>query len=556
MSKEKIARIGLPELYYSLQGYTKEKFFKDLIAGIIVAIVALPLAIAFGIASGVSPTEGIITAILGGFIVSALGGSTVQIGGPTGAFIVIVFGIIQEFGIAGLAVATVMAGAMLMLLGFLRLGTVIRFIPYPIILGFTAGIAVTIFTTQVKDILGLQIESVPGDFIGKWQTYFAHLDSWNPWSLLFTVLAVLTIVYAPKIHRQIPGSLLALIVLTLGGYALTSFGMPNAPATIGDHFTFTSGLPEFQTLDLSVATLKKLLPSAFTIAMLGAIESLLSASVADGVTGARHNSNVELIAQGAANVVVPFFGGIPVTGAIARTMTNINNGGRTPVAGIVHAVMLLAILLFLGPLTAYIPLAALAGVLVIVSYNMSGWRSCLAIFKGPKSDIIVLLVTFFLTVLIDLTVAIEIGMLLAVLLFMRRLQKATGIIRHDKQFDALSHSDTDRKEVLDVPDGVDVYEIAGPFFFGMANSFDETMRQVHHKPTARIVRMRRVPFVDSTALHNLSMMADFHKKQGIHLVLSGVQPEVYKELEQSGLLDELGRENVCDNIHKALERVR
>lgn len=548
--------MGMPEIVHTLRNYSKEKFLKDLVAGIIVGIVALPLAIAFGIASGVSPTEGIITAIIGGFIVSVLGGSTVQIGGPTGAFIVIVYGIIQQFGLSGLAVATVMAGIILVLLALLRLGTVIRFIPYPIIVGFTAGIAVTIFTTQVKDILGLTIAEVPGDFLGKWQVYFQHLHTFKPVSLIFTVVAVLIIVVSPKIHKQLPGSLMALVLLTIAGYVMSSMGLSVAPDTIGDHFSFSSSLPAFRVPDFSLSTVRLLLPSAFTIAMLGAIESLLSASVADGVTGHRHNSNVELMGQGVANIVVPFFGGIPVTGAIARTMTNINNGGRTPIAGVIHAIMLLAILLFLGPLTAYIPMAALAGVLVVVSYNMSGWRSFVAIFKGPKSDVLVLLVTFFLTVLVDLTVAIEVGVILAVLLFMRRIMGVTNIVRQEDELDALEGSESREKEILQIPEGVDVYEIAGPFFFGIANRFDETMRTVAHKPQTRIIRMRRVPFIDATALYNLRMIAEFHQREEIHLILSGVRPEVRETLEKAGLVESIGAGNVCPNIYEALAVAR
>ena len=551
-----IKNLPIPQLFKDLKHYNKETFFKDLTAGIIVGIVALPLAIAFGIASGVSPTEGLITAIIGGFIVSFLGGSKVQIGGPTGAFIVIVYGIIAQHGIDGLAISTLMAGLMLLLMGFLRLGTVIRFIPYPIIVGFTSGIAVTIFTTQIKDILGLTIDKTPGDFIGKWETYFAHLDTWQPLSLVFAVATVLIIVLTPKISKKIPGSLIALILLTVASYLLGQYTDISTPDTIGAHFTFTSALPEFRLPGISIERLQALLPSAFTIAMLGAIESLLSASVADGVIGAKHDSNTELIAQGVSNVVVPFFGGIPVTGAIARTMTNINNGGRTPIAGIIHTVVLLLILLFLSPLTAYIPLAALAGVLVIVSYNMSGWRSFVSFFKGPKSDVAVLLVTFVLTVLIDLTVAIEIGMLLAILLFMRRVMQVSNISRYETDFDPAGGAETQSRETLKLPKGVEVYEIDGPFFFGIANKFDETMRTIATKPKVRIIRMRKVPFIDSTGLHNLSIMADHHKGEGIVMILSGVRDNVRQVIEDSELHGKLDRENICSDIFEALERAK
>lgn len=549
-----IKNCPVPQLFKDLRTYNKQAFFKDLTAGIIVGIVALPLAIAFGIASGVSPTEGLITAIIGGFIVSFLGGSKVQIGGPTGAFIVIVYGIIAQHGIDGLAIATLMAGLMLLLMGFLRLGTVIRFIPYPIIVGFTSGIAVTIFTTQIKDILGLTIDKVPGDFLGKWEVYLSHIETWQPLSLVFAVATVLIILLMPRISKTVPGSLIALIVLTLVSYLLGKYTSVVTPDTIGDHFTFTSALPELRLPTLSVERLQALLPSAFTIAMLGAIESLLSASVADGVIGAKHDSNTELVAQGVANVVVPFFGGIPVTGAIARTMTNINNGGRTPIAGIVHTLVLLLILLFLSPLTAYIPLSALAGVLVIVSYNMSGWRSFVAFFKGPKSDLVVLLVTFVLTVLIDLTVAIEIGMLLAILLFMRRVMQVSQINKYDSAFDPAGEAETQAHELLELPEGVEVYEIDGPFFFGIANKFDETMRTVSSKPRVRIIRMRKVPFIDSTGLHNLSIMADHHKGEGIVMILSGVRDEVRQVIEASGVHAKVKSENICADIFHALKR--
>lgn len=545
-----------PQLFQDLKDYNRETFTRDLTAGIIVGIVALPLAIAFGIASGVSPTEGLITAIIGGFIVSFLGGSKVQIGGPTGAFIVIVYGIIAQHGVDGLAIATLMAGAMLILMGFLHLGTVIRFIPYPIIVGFTSGIAVTIFTTQIKDIFGLTISDLPGDFIGKWQAYFANFGTIQPLALVFSVVAVLIIVLTPKISKKVPGSLIALIVLTVVAFLLERYTNIATPDTIGDHFTFTSALPEFRTPEITVERLRLLLPSALTIAMLGAIESLLSASVADGAIGAKHDSNTELISQGVANVVVPFFGGIPVTGAIARTMTNINNGARTPVAGIVHTVVLLLILLFLSPLTAYIPLSALAGVLVIVSYNMSGWRSFVSIFKGPKSDVAVLLVTFFLTVLIDLTVAIEVGVLLAVLLFMRRVMKVTGIVRHGEQLDPAHGAETLVHDTLHLPKGVEAYEIDGPFFFGIANQFDETMRSIASAPKCRIIRMRKVPFIDSTGLYNLGIMVDHHRKEGIAIILSGVRDEVRKSIEMTGLGEKIGQENICSDIFSALERAK
>lgn len=537
----------VPQLFKDLRDYNKETFFKDLTAGIIVGVVALPLAIAFGIASGVSPTEGLITAIIGGFLVSLLGGSKVQIGGPTGAFIVIVFGIIQKHGIDGLALATLMAGVMLVLLGLLRLGSLIKFVPYPIIVGFTAGIAVTIFTTQVKDLFGLQVTDLPGDFLGKWEAYFGAFGTTSWMALLFGLAAIAIIILVPKINKNLPSSLIALIVLTLVSVLLGYLGIAR-PENIGDRYTIEAGLPNLVMPVVTIERLQQLFPAAFTIAMLGAIESLLSASVADGMIGAKSDSNMELVGQGVANIVVPFFGGIPVTGAIARTMTNINNGGRTPVAGIIHAVVLLLILLVLSPLTSHIPMAVLAGVLVVVSYNMSGWRSFIAIFKGPKGDSLVMVITFLLTVLIDLTVAIGIGMVLAILILLKRVLDASEINLID---DKNRHPESTK---LDLPKCIEVYEIEGPFFFGIANRFDETMRNMPGNPRARIIRMRMVPFVDTTAIHNLKTMIELHKESQTQIILSGVQPAVLETLRQSGVVDLLGEENVTPHISLAVER--
>lgn len=539
-----------PQFFNELRGYNKQTFLKDLTAGVIVGIVALPLAIAFGIASGVSPTEGLITAIIGGLLVSLLGGSKVQIGGPTGAFIVIVYGIIQQHGIDGLVLATIMAGIILVLLGVLRLGTIINFVPYPIIVGFTAGIAVTIFTTQIKDLLGLQIANVPGDFLGKWQCYATNIHSIDWLSLLFALSTIAIIIVVPRINKKLPASLIALIVLTLASFIMEKMGL-NRPINIGDNFAIGDVKLSFVVPAFSIERIQTLIPSALTIAMLGAIESLLSASVADGVIGAKHNSNTELIGQGIANIVVPFFGGIPVTGAIARTMTNINNGGKTPVAGIVHAIVLLFILLFLSPLTAHIPMATLAGVLVIVSYNMSGWRSFISLFKGPKGDSIVLVVTFLLTVLLDLTVAIGIGMVLAILILLKRVLDASKITLIDEKH---QHIDTLKEPDLNLPKGVEVYEINGPFFFGIANRFEDIMSNRHQHLRARIVRMRRVPFIDTTAIHNLKTMIRLHKRENTQIILSGVQPSVLEVLEQTGVVQLLGRENITSNIGDARKR--
>ena len=550
-----------PKLLGTLKNYTKENFMTDLMAGIIVGIVALPLAIAFGIASGVSPEKGIITAIVAGFIISLLGGSKVQIGGPTGAFIVIIYGIIQDYGISGLTVATLLAGVLLILLGVFKLGAVIKFIPYPIIVGFTSGIALTIFTTQIADIFGLQFggEKVPGDFIGKWMLYFKHFDTVNWWNAIVSFVSVFIIAITPKFSKKIPGSLVAIVLVTIVVYLMKMYGGITCIDTIGDRFTIQSQLPDAVVPELNWEAIKNLFPVAITIAVLGAIESLLSAAVADGVIGDRHDSNTELIAQGVANVVTPIFGGIPATGAIARTMTNINNGGKTPIAGIIHAIVLLLILLLLMPLAQYIPMACLAGVLVIVSYNMSGWRTFKSLLKSPKSDVTVLLITFFLTVIFDLTVAIEWGLVIACVLFMRRVMETTEISVIKDEIDPNKESDLEvHEENLIVPKNVEVYEINGPYFFGIATKFEEMMSQLgnHERPQVRIVRMRKVPFIDSTGVHNLTTLCEMSQKDNIHIVLSGVNEKVHKVLEKSGFYALLGEENICPNINVALERAK
>lgn len=545
-----------PKLFTTLKNYTRENFMTDLMAGIIVGIVALPLAIAFGIASGVTPEKGIITAIVAGFIISFLGGSKVQIGGPTGAFIVIIYGIIQEYGIEGLMVATMMAGIILVLLGIFKLGTIIKFIPYPIIIGFTSGIAVTIFTTQIADIFGLNFngEKVPGDFIGKWILYFHHFDTVNWWNVVVSVASIFIIAITPKFSKKIPGSLVAIVLVTVAVYLMKMYGGIQCIDTIGDRFSIKAQLPEAAVPSLDWEAIKNLFPVAITIAVLGAIESLLSAAVADGVIGDRHDSNTELIAQGIANFVSPIFGGIPATGAIARTMTNINNGGKSPVAGIVHAVVLLLILLFLMPLAQYIPMACLAGVLVIVSYNMSGWRVFKDLLKNPKSDVTVLLITFFLTVIFDLTVAIEVGLVIACVLFMKRVMETTQISVITDEIDPNKESDLEvHEEHLIVPEGVEVYEINGPYFFGIATKFEEIMARLGDRPKIRIIRMRKVPFIDSTGIHNLTTLCKMSQKENIHIILSGVNDQVHAVLEKSGFYELLGKENICSNINEALE---
>ena len=546
-----------PKFFSCIRNYSKATFMSDLMAGTIVGIVALPLAIAFAIASGVSPEKGIVTAIIAGFIVSFLGGSKVQIGGPTGAFIVIVYGVIQQYGIGGLTVATIIAGVLLILLGAFKLGTVIKFIPYPVVVGFTSGIAVTIFTTQMADVFGLSFdgETVPGDFIGKWMLYFRHLDTINWWDAGVSILSVLIIMLVPKFSRRIPGSLVAIILVTAGVYALkTCLGIEGID-TIGDRFTIASQLPKAEMPALDWEAVKNLFPIAVTIAALGAIESLLSATVADGMISDHHNSNTELIALGVANMVAPIFGGIPATGAIARTMTNINNGGRTPVAGMIHAGVLLLILLFLMPLAQYIPMACLAGVLVVVSYNMSGWRTFRALLKNPKSDVTVLLITFFLTVIFDLTVAIAVGLMLACVLFMRRVMETTEISAVKNEIKVQDESGIHTyDEGLTIPKGVEVYEINGPYFFGVATQFEELMSEFRDRSKVRIIRMRKVPFIDSTGIHNLSNLCEMSQKNNITVVLSGVNPKVHAALQKAGFYHLLGEKNICPNINVALER--
>lgn len=543
-----------PQLLTSLKTYNRQTLTADIMAGIIVGIVALPLAIAFGIASGVTPEKGIITAIIAGFIVSLLGGSKVQIGGPTGAFIVIIYGIIQKYGIEGLTIATVMAGVFLLLFGLLKLGTIIKYIPYPIVVGFTSGIAVTIFTTQIKDLFGLTIESVPSDFIEKWGCYISHFSTADLWCSIVGILSVVIIALTPKVSKKIPGSLVAIIVMTIAALILKNYFGVTTIETIGDRFSVSSDIPDAHMPAMTWDTIKSLVAPALTIAVLGAIESLLSATVADGVIGAHHNSNTELVAQGIANIASPIFGGIPATGAIARTMTNINNGGKTPVSGIVHAIVLLLIFLFFMPLAKYIPMACLAGVLVIVSYGMSGWRSFMALMKNPKSDVTVLLITFFLTIIFDLTVAIEVGLIIACLLFMKRVSEITDVKAVTDEINEESDMIKDNAEHLAIPEGVEVYEINGPYFFGAGNKFEEVMAAFGDRPKVRIIRMRKVPFVDSTGIHNLTNLCEMSHNEGIEVVLSGVCERVHKQLEKARFYDILGNENICSHINLALER--
>jgi len=541
----------VPKLFVTLKGYTKKQFIADLIAGIVVGIVALPLAIAFAIASGVSPEKGLYTAIFAGFIISALGGSRVQIGGPTGAFIVIVYGIVQKYGVDGLTMATLIAGVMLVIMGFARLGSVIKFIPYPLIVGFTGGIALIILSSQVKDFMGINMGTVPADFVGKWTSYFQHFNSVNWYAIVISVATIFITIGFSKITHRIPGSLIAILLSTV---VVAMLKLP--VETIGSRFgSIPSTLPAPHIGLINWSTLQNLIRPAFTIAMLGAIESLLSAVVADGMIGGNHKSNMELVAQGVANIVSPIFGGIPATGAIARTATNIKNGGRTPVAGIIHALTLLTIMVLVGKWATLIPLSCLAGILVVVAYNMSEWRSFVSILKTSRSDAVILAATFILTVFVDLTVAIEVGMVLAAFLFMRQMTQISNVDVVTRELNDMSEPD-DPKAIskYKVPKGVEVFEINGPFFFGAAYKFKDSMRFIETAPKVLIIRMRYVPVIDATGLHTLELVFKEAERMGTTFIISGIQPEVFKELEKSHLIDKIGKKNILTVIEDALKR--
>jgi len=545
----------VPKLVTTLKGYTRDQFFADVVAGVIVGIVALPLAIAFAIASGVSPERGLFTAIVAGFLISALGGSRVQIGGPTGAFVVIVYAIVQRYGVDGLAAATLLAGVILAGFGLARLGGAIKFIPYPVTIGFTSGIALIIFSGEVKDFLGLRMGTVPPEFVEKWRAFGGHLATMSPWAVLVSVLTLAIIVAWPRFNRRIPSPFVALIVTT----ALVQ--LLHLPVeTIGTRFgVINAALPRPALPAITLAQLPALMGPAFTIALLGAVESLLSAVVSDGMIGGRHRSNMELVAQGLANIASPLFGGIPATGAIARTATNVKNGGRTPVAGITHSVTLLLITLFFGRWAGLIPMATLAGILVVVAYSMSEWRTFVNEFRAPKSDVAVLLTTFLLTVFWDLTVAIEVGMVLAAFLFMRRMAEVTNIsaLTHEFQ-DPVNDFETDPNAVRRrvVPAGVEVYEITGPFFFGAAETFKDRLGRIAVRPKVLILRMRHVPAIDSTGLHALRDLVHRSRHDGSLVILSDVHAQPVVALERSGMYDELGEENIHGNIDDALNRAR
>ncbi len=542
-----------PKLFTTLKNYNRQQFISDLTAGVIVGIVALPLAIAFGIASGVTPEKGIITAIIAGFIISFFGGSRVQIGGPTGAFIIIVYGIVQEFGTTGLAIATIMAGVILVVMGLVKFGSLIKFIPYPVVVGFTSGIALLIFSTQIKDFFGLDIENVPAEFHEKWMLYFENFYTLNYYVFSIALLALLIMIFWPKITHRIPGSLIAIIVTTV---IVIVFKLP--VDTIGSRFgEIPSNIPSPSTFEFNLKVIRSLIGPATVIAILAAIESLLSAVVADGMIGGKHRSNMELIAQGLANIITPLFGGIPATGAIARTATNIKNGGRTPVAGIVHAITLLLIMLFFGSYAKLIPMATLAAILVIVSYNMSEWHSFKSLLKSPKSDVAVLLTTFFLTVIFDLTIAIEIGMILAVLLFMKRMAEVSNVSVITRELeDTEEIPDPNAIDKKQIPDGVEVFEINGPFFFGAAKKFKDQMFAIEEPPKIRIIRMRNVPAIDATGLQTLRDFYNDAKKQKTKLILSGVHTQPLFAMTQAGLLEIYGEDNIFGNIDDALDHSR
>ena len=549
-----------PKLVTTLKGYTRAQFTTDLTAGIIVGVVALPLAIAFAIASGVTPDRGLWTAIVAGFLISALGGSRVQIGGPTGAFVVIVYGIVARHGVDGLIVATFMAGLILIAMGLLQFGGAIKFIPHPVVVGFTSGIAVIIFSSQVKDFLGLRMGDVPADFVEKWRAFALHAGSANATTIGVALLTLAIIVLWPRVSRRIPAPFVALVATTA---LVQMLALP--VETIGSRFgEIGAGIPHPGLPRLSFTDVTALVGPAFTIAMLGAVESLLSAVVADGMIGGRHRSNVELVGQGVANLASALVGGIPATGAIARTATNVRNGGRTPVAGMVHALTLLVITLFVGRLAALIPLATLAAILVVVAYHMSEWRAFVGELRGPRSDVAVLLTTFILTVVVDLTVAIGVGMVLASFLFMRRMAEVSNITLitreiHDTEgraADLYYDSDSNAVRHRDIPDGVQVYEIAGPFFFGAAERFRDTLLQVSGRPRVLIVRMRDVPAMDSSGIRALSEVVRRSRKEGTLVLLSDVHAQPLVAMGHSSLMDEIGEEQLFGNLDDALNRAR
>lgn len=525
------------------KGLLTKNLSNDIFAGIIVGIVALPLAIAFAVASGVSPDKGIITAVVAGFIIALLGGSRVQIGGPTGAFIVIVYGILQKYGFDGLIISTIMAGMMLIAFGLLRLGSILKFFPHPLIVGFTSGIALVIFSTQIKDAMGLPIDKLPAEFIAKWEVYFHQMQNFNLSAVLITVGTIIITLFSGRLIPKVPGSFIAIIVMTV---IVAAFGLQ--VSTIESVFGAIPNKFAFAIPSIHFDQLGQYMQPALTIALLGAIESLLSAVVADGMISSNHRSNTELIAQGVANIITPFFGGIPATGAIARTATNVKNNGRTPIAGIIHAVTLLLIMLVFGKWAVLIPMPCLAGILIVVSYNMSEMKSFFSILRGHKYDVFILLTTFILTVFVDLTVAIEVGVVLSSLLFMQRMSNLSKVIPLENESDSLEN-------YADIPKGVEIFEISGPFFFAAARRYEETLKEISHTSKVVIIRMRHVPFIDGTGLRNLKQTLKDLKSRRIQVILSGVQPEVFDELEKGGISALIGPNNITPTFDLALARM-
>ncbi len=541
-----------PVILKTLKNYSSRLFLSDLTSGIIVAIVALPLAVAFAIASGVSPETGLITAVIGGFMISFFAGSRVQIGGPSGALIVVIYGIVNQYGFEGVVIASILAGIMLVIFGFLKAGTIIQFMPHPIVVGFTSGIALMIFTSQVQELFGFPGNDVPAEMLGKWKYYFSKLDKIDLSALGIGLVTILITTLWPRVLRKIPGSLIAIIVSVL-----IVFFFNIEVATIGSKFgemRTAIQIPDLSGLNFELV--QQLIVPAFTIAMLISMESLFSAIVADGATGFRHRPNTELISHGIANIVTPIFGGMAASGALAKTMTNVRNGGKTPMAGVIHAVVLLLFLLFLGGLTKLIPLASLAGILVVVSYNMSEWRSFINIFKNPKSDVAVLLTTFLLTVLVGLNIAIPFGIILALILFAKRVMETSNIeVFHSEIEDEKSHLSEDA-DTIDVPEGIEVYQIKGPFFFGIANKFEEIEKEIKEKPKVRILRLSRVPFIDSTGLKNLRTLINRCHQQNIFVILSGVEPKVMTSLKKDSIINLLTWDNVCPDIETSISRAK
>ncbi len=546
MAKFQIKDVFYPKFFSVLKkGYAKKQFTKDLFSGVIVGIVALPLAIAFAVASGVSPDKGIVTAIIAGFLISFLGGSRVQIGGPTGAFVVIIAGVVAQYGLDGLMISTILAGIFMVMFGLLKLGSLLRFIPHPLVVGFTSGIALTIFSTQIKDALGLEIAEVPAAFIDKWGVYFQSLDTVNYWALGITVATIIISIVINRLTNKIPGSFVAILLVTV---VVTVFDLP--VTTIESMFGEIKGSFALSIPEIHWENFGHYVQPAITIALLGSIESLLSAVVADGMIGSHHRSNTELIGQGIANIITPLFGGIPATGAIARTATNIKNGGRTPIAGIVHSITLLLIMLCLGNYAKLIPMSCLAGILIVVAYNMSEWRSFRSILRGSPYDIIILLVTFFLTVLVDLTVAIEMGIVLASLMFMKRMaDNGEAILMNDLDTNTMENYD-------DIPDGIEIYEISGPFFFGAAKKFSEVLKGRPDSTKILIIRMRHVPFMDETGERNFLEAIKSLKTANKKIILSGVQPKVRKSLDKCRISFLVGKGNIHDNFDAALAHAK